>query len=381
MNFDLSEEQVALKRMVREFAEKEIAPVAQHLDESGEFPYEILQKMAGLGLMGVIFPQHYGGAGLGLLTFVLVLEELARIDGSVAITVEANVSLGGEPLRLFGTEEQKNRWLTPLAQGKILGSFGLTEPGAGSDAGGTATQAVLDGGDWVINGTKCFITNAGTAISGFVTVTAVTGQSNGKKEISTIIVPRGTPGYEQAKPYRKIGWHASDTRELIFSNCRVPRENLLGERGAGFKQFMVVLDGGRVAIAALGVGLAQRCLELSLDHAKARVQFGRPISEFQAIQFKLADMSVNVELARLITYKAAALRDADRPFRKEAAMAKLFSSEIAVRAAEQGVQIHGGYGYIEDYPIARFYRDSKILTIGEGTSEIQRLILARELGC
>lgn len=380
MDFELSEQHIVLQRMVRDFTQREIAPVAQKLDETGEFPYDIVSQMGQLGLLGLPFPEKYGGSGADTISLVITLEELARVDASVALTLGASVTLGGYPLYCFGTEEQKQTWLVPLAQGKILGAFGLTEPGAGSDAGATATTAVLKNNRWIINGTKCFITNAGTDISGFVTITAVTGQRReGRKEISTIIVPRGTPGYTPSKPYKKMGLRASDTRELSFADCAVPEENLLGERGAGLHQFLETLDAGRIGVAAMGVGIAQGCLELSLSYARERVQFGRPIFDFQAIQFKLADMAVDIELARLISYKSAMLQDRGKPCSKEAAMAKLFASEIAVRAAEEGVQIHGGYGYMDDFPISRFYRNAKLLTIGEGTSEIQRLVIARHL--
>ncbi|TAK31681.1 MAG: acyl-CoA dehydrogenase [Chloroflexota bacterium] len=382
MDFDLTYEQLAVKRMVREFAEREVAPVAEGLDEREEFPYALVHKMGELGLMGLPFPERYGGGGADTVSYAIAVEEIARVDSSLAITLAANVSLGGSPIYLFGSEEQKQHWLRPLAEGKWLGAFGLTEPGAGSDSGNTSTTAELDGDEWVIDGSKMFITNSGTEISGFVSVTAVTGRrSKDKKEISSIIVPRGMPGYTQSKPLKKTGWHASDTRELFFENCRVPRENLLGERGAGLRQFLTVLDGGRISVAAIGVGLAQGALEQSLQYAKQRSQFGRPISTLQAVQFKLADMAVNVELARLITYKAGVLKDEGKDFATVAGMAKLFASEIAVKCAEEGVQIHGGYGYMREYSISRFYRDAKILTIGEGTSEIQRLILARHLGC
>lgn len=381
MNFDLNEHQIAIRKLARDFAEKEIAPVAQMLDERSEFHYGIIRKLGELGFLGLTFPEKYGGGGGDGLSYTILVEELARVDCSVALTVEASVTLGGFPLFRFGSEEQKQRWLVPLAQGKIIGAFGLTEPGAGSDAGATSATAVLDGDEWVINGTKCFITNTGTEMSGFVTITANTGKRGEKKEISNIIVPRGTPGYLQAKPYKKMGFRASDTRELSFSDCRVPRDNLLGERGAGFRQFLTTLDYGRVAMAAIALGLAQGCLDLSLEYARQRVQFGKPISKFQAVQFKLADMATNVELARLITYKAAVLQDEGKPFTKEAAMAKLFASEIAVKATDEGVQIHGGYGFMDDFPISRFYRDAKLTTIGEGTSEVQRMVIARILGC
>jgi butyryl-CoA dehydrogenase len=381
MDLDLSYEQLAVKQLVREFAEKEVAPVAQELDEREEFPYEIVHKMGDLGLLGLPFPEEYGGGGVDTVTYAVAVEEMARVDSSVAITMAANISLGGQPLNLFGTDEQKRRWLTPLAQGKFLGALGVTEPNGGSDTAGAKTTAVLDGDSWVINGSKAFITNAGTDVSGFVVITAVTARDDSNAEISQFIVPKETPGYTQGKPYKKIGWHASDTRELFFDNCRVPKDYLLGEKGKGLNQALAVLAGGRISIAAMGVGLAQGCLEMSLAYAKERQAFGRVIAEHQAVQFKLADMATEIELARLMTWKSAYLKDLGRPFAKEAAMAKLFASETAVRAAEQGVQIHGGYGYINEYPIARFYRDSKVLTIGEGTSEILRLLIARHLGC
>ena len=382
MNFDLTESQVAIKHMVREFAEGEIAPRAQALDETSEFPVDLVRQMGELGLMGLPFPEEYGGAGAETLSYIIAVEELARVDSSMAITVAANVSLGGMPIYLFGSEAQKERFLTPLARGEALGAFGLTEPGAGSDAGNSQTTAVETDAGWVINGTKAFITNAGTPLSRFVTITAVTNHDNmGRKEISNFVVPNGTPGYTQAKPYRKMGWHASDTRELHFEHCLVPHENLVGQRGRGYRQFLQVLDGGRISVAAIGVGLAQGALEMSLSYARQRQAFGQPISKFQAIQHKLADMATNVELARLMTYKAAWLKDQGRPFAYEAGIAKLFSSEIAMRAADEGVQIHGGLGYMDEAPISRFFRDAKILAIGEGTSEVQRLVIARYLGC
>ncbi|MGH2728174.1 MAG: acyl-CoA dehydrogenase family protein, partial [Actinomycetota bacterium] len=307
------------------------------------------------------------------------IEELARIDSSMAITLEAGVGLGAMPIFLFGTEEQKQRWLVPLARGENIAGFGLTEPGAGSDSGNTQTKATLNDGEWVINGSKSFITNVGTAMSLFVTITAATGEAGGQKEISNIIVPVGTPGFTVGKAYKKIGWHASDTRELAFSDCRVPEENLLGARGEGFKNFLTILDGGRVAIGALAVGLAQGCLEQSVAYAKERKQFGKPIADFQAIQFKLADMAVASELARLAVYRAAWMADRGMPFKKEASIAKLFASEAAVTAAREAVQVHGGYGYINESAVSRFYRDSKVLEIGEGTSEVQRILIAREL--
>ena len=382
MDFELSEQHLALQKMVRDFAEKEIEPVVYEFDEAEEFPLEIINKMGELGLFGLPFPQEYGGGGADHLSYAILIEELGRIDLGVALAVDANVTLAGYPLCHFGSEEQKQTWLVPLAEGKILGAFGLTEPGAGSDAGGTATKAALQDGEWVINGTKCFITNSGAPNCTFVIVSAVTGQrADGKKEISNFIIPRGTPGYTISKPYSKLGFHTSDTRELSFDNCRVPRENLLGERGAGFKQILTTLDEGRLTIAAMSVGMAQRCLEISLDYAKERVQFGKPIFDFQATQFKLVDMAVDVELARLITYKAALLEGQGRlsEFTKEVAMAKLFASEISQKAAASAVQIHGGLGFMRECPASRFYRDCRLLTIGEGTSEIMRLVIARHL--
>ncbi len=381
MLFELDEEKTLFRNSVRDFAEQEIRPKVEEMWESGEFPYDIIEKMADMGLMGIPWPEEYGGSGGDELAFAIAVEEIARVDGSCAITLEAHTCLGSAPIYHFGTEEQKREWLVPLAQGKALGAFGLTEPEAGSDAGNTKTNARLEKGQWVINGTKCFITNAGTDISAGVTITVVTGtREDGKKEISNIYVPKGTPGYNIAPKYKKMGWHASDTRELHFDECRVPEGNLIGKRGEGFRQFLKCLDGGRIAIAALAVGTAQGCLEESIRYAKERVQFGQPIGKFQAIQFKLADMATNIELARTFTYKAAALRDAGKPHTKEASMAKLFASEMCMQAAVQAVQIFGGYGYMEEYAVSRFFRDAKILEIGEGTSEVQRLVISRELG-
>lgn len=382
MNFDLTENQVGIRNMVREFAEGEIAPVAHELDEREEFPVDLVRKLGELGLMGLPFPEEYGGLGAGTLAYAIAVEELARIDSSMAITVAANVSLGGSPIYMFGTEEQKERYLVPLARGESLAAFGLTEPQAGSDAGNTRTTATETADGWVINGTKSFITNAGTPLSRFVTITAVTEAGDGpRREISNLLIENGTPGYTYSNPYQKLGWHASDTRQLYFQDCRVPPENLIGQRGKGYRQFLQVLDGGRISVAAIGVGLAQGALDMSLKYAKERTVFGQPISKFQAIQQKLADMAMNVELARLMTYKAAWLKDEGRPFAYEAGIAKLFSSEIAMRAADEGIQIHGGLGYMDEAPISRFFRDAKILAIGEGTSEVQRLVIARYLGC
>ncbi len=379
--YELDEEKRLFRRTVRDFSEQVIRPQVDHLWETGEFPYDIVRKMGELGIMGIPWPEEYGGAGGDYLAYAIAVEELARVDGSCAITVEAHISLGSSPFYYYGSEEQKREWLVPLAQGKMLASFGLTEPEAGSDAQNTQTRAELKNGEWVINGTKCFITNPGTEMSGVVTITAVTGvRPSGKKEISNIYVPKGTPGYNISPKYKKMGWHASDTRELNFEDCRVPEGNLIGNRGDGFKQFLDCLDGGRIAIAALAVGTAQGAFEESVKYAKERVQFRRPIASFQAIQFKLADMATDIELARTLTYKAAAMRDAKVPHTKEASMAKLFASEMCMRATTQAVQIFGGYGYMDEYPVSRYFRDAKILEIGEGTSEVQRMVIARELG-
>lgn len=376
MDFDLSDDHELLRRTVREFTEGEVAPVAEELDRTKAFPYEIVRRMGELGWMGIPFPEEVGGAGADTLAYALAVEELTRVDSSVAITLCAHTSLGTQPIYLFGSEEQKTRWLPELTSGRMLGAFGLTEPEAGSDAGNTRTRARLDGGEWVIDGAKQFITNAGTDISGVVCITARTGED----EISNLIVPNGTPGYEPGEPYRKMGWNASDTRPLSFSDCRVPEANLLGPRGAGFKQFLHILDIGRIGVAAMGVGLAQGALDQALAYAKERRAFGRPIAKFQAIQGKLADMATEIEAARLLVYKAARLKDAGRPFTLTAAQAKLKTGRLAVRCSEEAVQIHGGYGYIEEYPVCRFYRDAKILTIGEGTDEVQQMVIARALG-
>jgi short-chain 2-methylacyl-CoA dehydrogenase len=380
MLFDLSDDHRLIQETVRDFARNEIAPVAEELDREKRFPYEIVEKLGELGLMGIPFPEEYGGAGGDSLAYALAVEELTRVDSSVAITMCAHTSLGTQPIYLFGSEEQKQRYLPDLCAGKRLGAFGLTEPEAGSDAGNTKTRARFEDGDWVVDGAKQFITNAGTDVSGHVAITAVTGAGNGHPEISNIIVENGTPGYEQGEPYRKMGWNASDTRPLTFTECRVPEENLLGPRGAGFKQFLHILDIGRIGVAAMGVGLAQGALDEALAYAKERKAFGKPISKYQAIQAKLADMSTEIEAARLLTYKAARLKDADKPFTLTAAQAKLKTGRLAVRCAEEAVQIHGGYGYIEEYPVCRFYRDAKILTIGEGTDEVQQMVIARQLG-
>ncbi|AEW94223.1 MULTISPECIES: acyl-CoA dehydrogenase family protein [Streptomycetaceae] len=372
-----------LRRTVEEFAHDVVAPKIGEYYEDHEFPYEIVREMGRMGLFGLPFPEEYGGMGGDYFALCIALEELARVDSSVAITLEAGVSLGAMPIYRFGTPEQKRTWLPRLCSGERLGAFGLTEPEGGSDAGGTRTTARLDEstGEWVINGTKCFITNSGTDITALVTVTAVTGRKpDGRPEISSIIVPSGTPGFTVAKPYSKVGWNASDTRELSFTDCRVPKENLLGEIGRGYAQFLRILDEGRIAISALATGLAQGCVDESLAYAKTRQAFGRPIGANQAVQFKLADMEMRAHTARLAWRDAAWRLLSGDPFKKEAALAKLYSSEIAVTNAREATQIHGGYGFMNEYPVARFWRDSKILEIGEGTSEVQRMLIARELG-
>jgi short-chain 2-methylacyl-CoA dehydrogenase len=377
VDFDVSDEQLLLQRTVRDFAREEVAPVAEELDRTKSFPYEIVAKLGELGLMGIPFPEEYGGGGADTLSYTLAVEELARVDSSVCITMAAHTSLGTMPIHLWGTSEQKEDWLPELCEGRRLAAFGLTEPEAGSDAGNTRTRARLADGEWVIDGAKQFITNAGTDISGCVTITARTDEG----EISNLIVANGTPGYDQGEPYRKMGWNASDTRPLSFEGCRVPESNLLGRRGDGFKNFLNILDGGRIGVSAMGVGLAQGALDEALSYAKERRAFGQPISKFQAIQAKLADVSAEIEAARLLTYRAAVLKDRGHPFTMVAAQAKLKTGRLAVRATEEAVQIHGGYGYIEEYPVCRFYRDAKILTIGEGTDEVQQMVIARELGC
>jgi short/branched chain acyl-CoA dehydrogenase len=376
MQFDLSHDHRLLRDTVREFAEAEIAPVAEELDRTKSFPYEIVSQLAKLDLMGIPFPQEYGGAGGDSLGYALAVEELARVDSSVAITVCAHTSLGTQPIYLYGSEAQKREWLPQLCAGEILGAFGLTEPEAGSDAGNVKTRALLEDDEWVINGAKQFITNAGTDISGVVVITVLTGE----REISNLLVANGTDGYEPGEPYRKMGWNASDTRPLTFTDCHVPGDNLIGTRGAGLRQFLHILDIGRIGVAAMGVGLAQGALDQALAYAKERRAFGRPISKFQAIANKLANLSTEIEATRLLVYKSAWLKDAGRNFSLTAAQAKLKSGRLAVQAADQAVQIHGGYGYIEEYPVCRFYRDAKILTIGEGTDEVQELVIARALG-
>ncbi len=376
MQLDLSEEHELLRRTVREFAEERIAPVAEELDRKHRFPYDLVAELAELGLMGIPIPEEFEGGGGDTLAYALAIEELTRIDSSVAITVAAHTSLGTMPIFLFGSEEQKREWLPDLASGRKLAAFALTEPEAGSDAGATRTSAELRDGKWVVNGSKIFITNAGTDITACATITTRTGE----EEISNLIVPNGTEGYTISEPMRKMGWHASDTRELSFRDCAVPESNLLGPRGAGYRQFLEILDGGRISIAAMGLGLAQGAYDLAAAYAKERKQFGQPISKFQAIQFKLADMATEIEAGRALVYRAAWLKDQGRPFALAAAMAKLDTGELAHRAANHSLQIHGGYGFMDEYAISRLYRDQKVLEIGEGTNEVQRLVIARHLG-
>jgi short/branched chain acyl-CoA dehydrogenase len=377
----LSEEHEAFRQTVEDFARNVVAPRAQEMDATGAFPYDIVKAMGELGLFGLPFPEEYGGMGGDYFALCLAIEELARVDSSVAITLEAAVSLGAMPVHRFGTEAQRAEWLPTLCSGQALGAFGLTEPGGGSDAGATRTTARLEDGEWVINGTKAFITNAGTEITRLVTVTAVTGElGGGKREISAILVPVPRPGFAASKKYSKVGWHASDTRELSFNDCRVPAENLLGERGRGYANFLSILDEGRIAIAALSVGLAQACVDESVRYAGQRSAFGRNIGAYQAIQFKIADMEMRAHVARLAYYDAAARMLAGRPFKKEAAIAKLFASDAAVVNARDATQVFGGYGFMNEFPVARHWRDAKILEIGEGTSEVQRMLIARELG-
>jgi short-chain 2-methylacyl-CoA dehydrogenase len=381
MDFDLTPEQLDVQTLCREFAEGEVAPHAEEWDRTAQFPLDCVRKMAKLGLLGLPFPEKYGGAGADTVAYALAVMEIGRADASVGITMAAHVSLGTSPFYMFGTEAQKQRYLPPLTQGEQLWAFGLTEPQAGSDAGATKTTAALRGDAWAINGTKCFITNAGTPITGGVTITAVTGAgTNGKPEISNLIVPQDTPGYSRAQPYKKMGWRASDTRELSFTDAKVPADNVLGERGRGFHQFLDVLDGGRISVGALSVGLAQACYGAAAKYAKERMQFGSSISKFQAVQFQLVDMAVEIELARSAVLKAAWLKDKERDFRMAAAMAKLFSGEVSRRCANAAVQIHGGYGFMEEYAVSRYWRDCKINEIGEGTNEVQRMVIGRLLG-
>ena len=376
MNFDLTQEQQLVRDTVRDFAVSRIEPIAAELDREHRFPYELVAELAELGLMGMTVPEEYGGAGTDTLSYALAVEELTRIDSSVAITVAAHHSLGTLPIYYFGNEEQKREWLPQLASGQKLAAFGLTEPGAGSDAGATRTTAELRDGEWVVNGSKIFITNAGTEITACVTITAQTEDD----EISNLIIPNGTSGYEISAPMEKMGWHASDTRELSFDDCAVPERNLLGPRGQGFNQFLEILDGGRISVAAMAVGLAQGAYDLAAAYAQEREQFGRPISRFQAVQFRLADMATEIEAARNLVYKAAWVKDQGRPFGREAAIAKLYSGEMSNRVVNWALQVHGGYGYMDEFAISRFYRDQKILEIGEGTNEVQRMVIARHLG-
>ena len=375
VDFDLTEEQESFRKVVRDFARQQIAPYAEQWDRDQTFPVETVKAMGELGLFGLPFPERYGGSGADFTTTCLAIEELARVDSSMAVTLEAGVGLGANPIYQFGTEEQRRRWLPDLCAGRALGAFGLTEPDAGSDARGLTTKAVMQGDEWVINGTKAFITNSGTPITSVITVAARTDEG-----ISTFIVPAGSPGLVVEPAYRKMGWHASDTHGLRLDDCRVPAANLLGEPGRGLAQFLSILDEGRVAIAAMAAGVAQACVELSVDYAGQRQAFGGPIGHNQAVAFKCADMAVAAEAARTLVYKAAWLKDHDRPFKQAAATAKLFATEAAVTATHHATQIFGGYGFMDETPVSRFYRDAKILEIGEGTSEVQRLVLARGLG-
>ncbi|MFK8793077.1 acyl-CoA dehydrogenase [Planococcus plakortidis] len=379
MNFDLTQEQQMIKKTMREFADKVVAPGAVKRDRTKEFPKEAFKQLADMGMMGLPFDEAYGGAGADTTSFAIVTEELSRVCASTGITYSAHISLGGAPLSLFGTEEQKQKYLAPICTGESFGAFGLTEPNAGSDAGGTETRAVEDGDDWVINGSKVYITNASHAKH--LAITAITGMNDGKKEISAIIVPTDAEGFTVIDNYEKMGLNASNTTELVLENVRVPKENLLGKRGEGFKQFLVTLDGGRIGIAAMAVGIAQGAFNKALAYAKERKQFGKPLSEFQVTQFKLADMAMKIELARNMVYKAAWLKDQGRPFTKEASMAKLYASEMAMEVADEAIQIHGGYGYMKEYEVERYMRDAKLLEIGEGTSEVQRMVISRLVGC
>lgn len=379
MHFELTQDQKMILNTIREFAEGEVAPGAEQRDKLKQFPKEIFEKLGELGFLGLPFDEAYGGGGADTISFAIVVEELSRACGSTGITYSAHVSLGGAPLHLFGTHEQKQKYLAPLCTGEYLGAFGLTEPNAGSDAGGTQTTAKYSDGKWSISGSKCYITNASYAKN--LALTAISGQVDGQKEISAFIVPTDAPGFTVIDNYEKLGLHASNTTELVLEDVLVPEENMLGKRGEGFKQFLITLDGGRIGIGAMAVGIAQAAYEKALQYAKERKQFGRSISHFQAIQHKLADMAMNIEIARLMVYKAAWLKDQGKSFTKEASMAKLFASEICMRACDQAVQIHGGYGYMREYHVERYFRDAKLLEIGEGTSEIQRNVIAREIGC
>jgi short/branched chain acyl-CoA dehydrogenase len=376
VDLDLTPEQELIRDTVRTFARDRVEPVAAELDLTGTFPYDLVAELGELGLMGLPIPEQYGGAGGDTLAYAIAVEELARIDSSVAITVAAHTSLGTMPILLYGSDEQRERWLPDLASGRKLAAFGLTEPDAGSDAGATRTRAELRDGSWIVNGSKLFITNAGTDLTWGVTITAKTGE----QEISNLVVENGTPGYVVSGPMKKLGWRASDTRELSFEDCAVPEDNLLGERGAGFKQFLEILDGGRISVAAMGVGLAQGAYDLASAYAREREQFGKKIASFQAIRFKLADMATEIEAGRALVYRAAWLKDQGRPFAREAAMAKLFTGELSNRVANAALQIHGGFGYMEEAAVSRLYRDQKILEIGEGTNEVQRMVIARHLG-
>jgi short/branched chain acyl-CoA dehydrogenase len=376
VDYELTDEQQLLRDTVRDFAVNRVEPVAEELDRESRFPYELVAEMGELGLMGIPIPEEYGGAGADTVSYAIAVEELTRIDSSVAITMAAHTSLGTMPIYLFGSDEQKQEWLPQLASGQKLAAFGLTEPNAGSDAANTSTRAELRDGQWIVNGAKIFITNAGTDISGCVTITAATGEN----EISNIVVPNGTPGYDISAPMKKLGWHASDTRELSFRDCAVPEGNLLGERGRGFGQFMEILDGGRISVAAMGVGLAQGAYDLAFSYARERQQFGRPISKFQAVQFALADMSTEIEAGRQLVHRAAWLKDQGKPFGLAAAQAKLYTGLLSNRAVNAALQIHGGYGFMEEFAISRLYRDQKILEIGEGTNEVQRMVIGKLLG-
>ena len=376
MDFDLTPEQELIRETVRTFARERVEPVAADLDSSGSFPYELVSELGELGLMGLPIPEQYGGAGGDIVSYAIAIEELTRIDSSVAITVAAHTSLGTMPILLYGSDEQKERWLPDLASGRKLAAFGLTEADAGSDAGATRTTAELRDGSWVVNGSKLFITNAGTDVTWGVTITARTGAD----EISNLVVENGTPGYTISAPMKKLGWRASDTRELAFEDCAVPEGNLLGPRGEGFRQFLEILDGGRISVAAMGVGLAQGAYDLAFAYAQEREQFGKPIASFQAIRFKLADMATEIEAGRALVHKAAWLKDQGRPFAREAAMAKLYTGELSNRVANSALQIHGGFGYMDEAAISRLYRDQKILEIGEGTNEVQRMVIARHIG-
>ncbi|WP_144460184.1 acyl-CoA dehydrogenase [Siminovitchia fortis] len=379
MNFDLTSEQSMIRRTIREFAREEVAPGAVERDRNSEFPKEVFKKLADLGMMGLPFPEEYGGAGADTVSFAIVTEELSRVCASTGITYSAHISLGGAPLYMFGTEEQKKKYLVPICRGDSLGAFGLTEPNAGSDAGGTQTTAVLEGDHYIINGNKCFITNASYARH--VALTAITGRRNGEKQISAIIVPTGAEGFTIINQYEKMGLHASDTTELVLENVKVGKDHLLGKEGEGFKQFLKTLDGGRIGIGAMAVGIAQGAYDKALQYVKERKQFGRTLSQFQATQFKIADMAMKIEAARNMVYKAAWLKDQGRPFAKEASMCKLFASEVCMEITDEAVQLHGGYGYMREYEVERMMRDAKLLEIGEGTSEVQRMVIAREVGC